>query len=99
MDWLKNPETYAVSLVIAIIVEVAKHLIKAKSPKAAGVVPAMPVAIGALLGLVPIFPLPAEIDPSHRLPWYLLCGIIAQSGYDTLVVSARKVTESLRKSK
>jgi len=101
-DLLANPIVIVLALVIGTLGEVAKRTINAKAGDKGwrGVyfvtLPAHPVFVGALIGLVPWLPTPdALTKPGHefaaRLGTGVLAGMVCKVGYDGIVSTAKRL--------
>jgi len=101
-DLLASPIIIVLALVIGTLGEVAKRTIRAKAGDKGwrGVyfvsLPAHPVLVGALVGLVPWLPTPDElVKPGHefaaRLGTGLLAGMVCKVGYDGIVSTAKRM--------
>jgi H+/Cl- antiporter ClcA len=98
---LASPIIIVLALVIGTLGEVSKRMIKAKAGDKGwrGVyfvtLPAHPVIVGALIGLVPWLPTPDELaKPGHefasRLGTGLLAGMVCKVGYDGIVSTLKR---------
>lgn len=105
MNWtalLSNPTIIVLALVIGTLGEVTKRLVKAKAGDKGwrGVyyvtLPAHPMIVGALIGLVPWLPIPEGLvkegyEFAGRLGTGLLAGAVCKIGYDGIVATARRM--------
>lgn len=100
-DLLLNPIIVVAALVIGTIGEVVKRVIKAQAGDHGwrGVyyvtLPAHPVIMGALLGLVPWLPIPDMLTKegyefAGRLGTYILAGVVCKVGYDSIISTVRR---------
>jgi len=100
-DLILSPAVIVTALAIGTFGEVAKLAI---SPKAGDVgwrgvyyvtLPAHPVIVGALLGLIPLLLAAPSLvtegyDGAARFATYLLAGIVCKVGYDVIVSTMRR---------
>jgi H+/Cl- antiporter ClcA len=100
-DILSSPTILITALVIGTFGEITKRVVSAKAGDKGwrGVwyvtLPAHPVIIGLLLGLIPWLPVPEALtkdgyELAGRLGTYALAGIVCKLGYDTLVSTVRR---------
>lgn len=101
-ELLLNPIVIITALVIGTLGEVAKRLVRAKETDKGwkrvylATLPAHPVVVGALIGLLPWFPCPGALEKegyefAGRLGTGLLAGVVCQIGYDVIVSTAKRL--------
>jgi hypothetical protein len=101
-ELLWNPIIVVIAFVIGTLGEIAKRAVKAKAGDKGwrGVyyvtLPAHPVLVGALVGLIPWLPIPEALTKegfefAGRLATGLLGGILCKIGYDILVSTAKRM--------
>lgn len=99
---LQSPIIIIMALVIGTMGEVAKRTISAKAGDKGwkGVyyvsLPAHPVIVGALFGLIPWLPVPEELTKEGyefwgRLGAGILSGVVCKVGYDMIVSTVRRM--------
>jgi len=99
---LSDPIIVVIALVIGTFGEIAKRAVKAKAGDKGwrGVyyvtLPAHPVLVGGLVGLIPWLPIPEGLTKdgyefAGRLATGLLGGILCKIGYDIIVSTAKRM--------
>lgn len=100
-DILVSPTIVITALIIGTFGEITKRLVSAKAGDKGwrGVwyvtLPAHPVIIGLLLGLIPWLPVPEALTKegyefAGRLGTYALAGVVCKLGYDTIISTMRR---------
>jgi hypothetical protein len=101
MELLANPIVVITALVIGTIGEVVKRMIRAQAGDRGwrGVyyvtLPAHPVILGALIGLLPWLPIPEALTKegyefAGRLGTGIFAGIVCKVGYDSIISTVRR---------
>lgn len=99
---LQSPIIIILALVIGTMGEVSKRMISAKAGDKGwkGVyyvtLPAHPVIIGGLFGLIPWLPIPDELvkegyEFAGRLGTGVLSGVVCKVGYDLIISTVRRM--------
>jgi len=99
---ISNPTIVIIAFVIGTGGEVAKRAVNAKAGDAGwkGVyyvtMPAHPILVGALIGLIPWLPIPEALTKegyefAGRLGTGVLSGVLCKIGYDVLVSTAKRL--------
>lgn len=99
---LQSPVIIILALVIGTLGEVSKRMVSAKAGDKGwkGVyyvtLPAHPVIMGALLGLIPWLPIPGELmkegyEFAGRLGAGILSGVVCKVGYDMIISTVRRM--------
>ena len=99
---VSNPTIVILAFVIGTMGEVAKRAIRAKAGDTGwkGLyyvsMPAHPILVGALIGLIPWLPIPEALTKeghefAGRLGTGVLSGVLCKIGYDVLVSTAKRL--------
>lgn len=99
---LQSPIVIILALLLGIMGEVAKRSISARAGdkgwKGAyyATLPAHPVVVGGLIGLIPWLPVPDELakpgyEYAGRLGTGILSGVVCQVGYDLIVSTIKRI--------
>lgn len=99
---LQSPIIVIMALVIGTLGEVSKRVISAKAGDKGwrGVyyvtLPAHPVILGALIGLIPWLPIPEQLTKegyefAGRLGTGILSGVVCKVGYDMIISTVRRM--------
>lgn len=115
-DLILNPIIIITALIIGTLGEVMKRLVSAKAGDRGlrgffyVTLPAHPVIVGSLLGLIPWLPVPDSLQKdgyefATRLGTYALAGLVCKLGYDSIVSTGKRLlgqdaarTETARES-